>query len=58
VVSNVGFWKSAPRQEELRSRLFVFLDDNSIVDFDRADEVADRLVDLAKANQHKLSRSG
>jgi len=56
-VSNVGFWKSAPRQEELRGRLFVFLDDNSIVDFDRADEVADRLMDLAKANQHKLSRS-
>jgi len=38
--------------------LFVFLDDNSIVDFDRADEVADRLMDLAKANQHKLTRSG
>jgi type I restriction enzyme R subunit len=56
-VSNVGFWKSAPRQEELRGRLFVFLDDNSIVDFELADELADRLMDLAKANQHKLTRS-
>jgi type I restriction enzyme R subunit len=56
-VSNVGFWKSAPRQEELRGKLFVFLDDNEIVDFDRADAVADRLMDLAKANQGKLVRS-
>ncbi len=56
-VSNVGFWKSAPRQEELRGKLFIFLDDNSIVDFDRADAVADRLMDLAKANHEKLKRT-
>jgi type I restriction enzyme, R subunit len=55
-VSIVGFWKSAPRQEELRGKLFVFIDDNEVVDFDRADAVADRLMDLAKANQHKLAR--
>lgn len=55
-VSNVGFWKSAPRQEELRGRLFIFLDDNEIVEFDRADAVADRLMELAKANHHKLER--
>ncbi|MFP2904761.1 type I restriction endonuclease subunit R [Pyxidicoccus sp. 3LFB2] len=56
-VSNVGFWKSATRQEELRGKLFIFLDDNEIVDFDRADAVADRLMDLAKANHAKLARS-
>lgn len=56
-VRNVGFWKSAPRQDELRGRLFMFLDDNSIVDFDRADAVADRIMELAKANHDRLSRS-
>ena len=55
-VRNVGFWKSAPRQEELRGSLFVFLDENEIVEFDRADAVADRLMELAKANQDKLER--
>lgn len=55
-VSNVGFWKSATRQEDLRGKLFVFLDDNNVVDFDRADAVADRLMDLAKANHERLRR--
>lgn len=55
-VSNVGFWKSATRQEELRGKLFVFLDDNNVVDFDSADAAADRLMDLAKANHAKLTR--
>jgi type I restriction enzyme R subunit len=55
-VTNVGFWKSAPRQDELRGRLFMFLDDNEIVDFERADAVADRLMELAKANHYKLER--
>jgi type I restriction enzyme R subunit len=55
-VSNVGFWKSATRQEELRGRLFVFLDENNAIDFDQADAVADRLMDLAKANHAKLTR--
>jgi type I restriction enzyme R subunit len=55
-VSNVGFWKSATRQEELRGKLFIFLDDNNVVDFDAADGVADRLMDLAKANHVKLTR--
>jgi type I restriction enzyme R subunit len=57
-VSNVGFWKSATRQEELRNKLFVFLDENEVVDFDRADALADRLMDLAKANHARLARGG
>ena len=36
------------------AKIFVFLDDNEIVHFDHADAVADRLMDLAKANQQKL----
>lgn len=53
-VSNVGFWRSAPRQEELRDKIFMFLDENEIVDFDRADALADRLMELAKANGDRL----
>ncbi|MEM1206790.1 MAG: restriction endonuclease subunit R, partial [Acidobacteriota bacterium] len=52
----VGFWQNAPRQEQLRGQIFIFLDENEIVDFDRADAVADRLMELAKANQPKLVR--
>jgi type I restriction enzyme R subunit len=57
-VSNVGFWKSAIRQDDLRGKIFVFLDDNNVVDFDRAEAVADRLMDLAKANHERLARGG
>jgi len=55
-VSNVGFWKSAIRQDDLRGEIVVFLDDNDVVDLESADAVADRLMDLAKANQAKLTR--
>ena len=55
-VNVVGFWKNAPRQEELLGRIFMFLDESEIVDFDRADAVADMLMELAKANDHKLTR--
>jgi hypothetical protein len=57
-VTTVGFWKSAPLQSELHGKLFVFLDENEVVDFDQADVVADRLLDLAKANHEKLKRRG
>ena len=56
-VDVVGFWQNAPRQEEVRGRIFIFLDESEIVDFDRADAVADRLMDLAKANHHKLTKA-
>jgi type I restriction enzyme R subunit len=54
--STVGFWKSAPRQEELRDKVFMFLDENEIVDFDRADALADRIMELGKANADKLAK--
>jgi type I restriction enzyme, R subunit len=50
----VGFWSNAHAQEVLRGQIFTFLDDYEVVDFDRADGVADRLMELAKANRHKL----
>jgi type I restriction enzyme R subunit len=55
-VGAVGFWKSVPRQEELRSKLFMFVDENEIVDFERADALADRLMDLVKANAERLGK--
>jgi type I restriction enzyme R subunit len=50
----VGFWSNPHAQEVLRSQIFTFLDDYEVVEFDRADAVADRLMELAKANRHKL----
>lgn len=50
----VGFWKNATRQEELRGQVFTFLTDLELVEFARADDVADSIMELAKANQSKL----
>jgi type I restriction enzyme R subunit len=53
-VSIVDFWKNAHAQEELRGQIFEFLDCKDVVSFERADAVADRLMELAKANQARL----
>ena len=61
----VGFWKSASRQDVLRSDLFRFLvgDDEVLVgdhegeeifDLGRADAISERLMELAKANHDEL----
>ncbi len=52
--SVVGFWSNAYAREVLRGQIFTFLDDYEIVPFEDADGVADRLMELAKANQDKL----
>jgi type I restriction enzyme R subunit len=52
--SVVGFWSNAHAREVLRGEIFTFLDDYEIVPFEDGDAVADRLMELAKANQHKL----
>jgi type I restriction enzyme R subunit len=52
----VGFWSNAHAQEVLRGQIFTFLDDYEVVDFDRADAVSDRLMELAKANRQKLMK--
>ena len=53
--SVVGFWSNAHAREVLRGEIFTFLDDYEIVPFARADAVADRLMELAKANEQKLA---
>jgi hypothetical protein len=53
----VGFWSNAYAQEVLRGQIFEFLDEYEIVAFDRADPVAGRVMELAKANQGKLRKA-
>lgn len=55
-VGIVGFWGKSTAREGLRSWMFMSLDDADVVPFDRLDAVADRLMELAKANHHKLTR--
>lgn len=52
----VGFWSNLHAQEVLGSEIFTFLDDYEIVEFDRAEAVAGRIMELAKANQHNLAK--
>ena len=56
-VSIVDFWKNAHAQEVLRGALFMFVTDHEIVPFESADHVADRLLELARANHEKLVKS-
>ncbi|AHK78158.1 restriction endonuclease subunit R [Ectothiorhodospira haloalkaliphila] len=50
------FWKPShlPDQEALRQHLFTTLMIKGVVSFDRASEVAQRLLDLARSNHDKL----
>lgn len=50
----VGFWKNAHAQEVLRGGVFTFLHDREVVPFDSADALADRILELAKANHSRL----
>lgn len=53
----VGFWRNPHAQDVLHKWTVQFLDDQGdVVPFDRLGAVADRLVELAKANHHKLVR--
>jgi type I restriction enzyme, R subunit len=52
----VGFWQNAHAQQVLRHWAVQFLDEHEIIDFEHLAEVADRIVELAKVNHHKLVR--
>ncbi len=56
-VSVVGFWRATIAQQQLRGQVFAFLADNDVVVFERAGVVADRLMELAKANHERLVRA-
>ncbi|MCB9736464.1 MAG: type I restriction endonuclease subunit R [Deltaproteobacteria bacterium] len=53
----VGFWAKAQAKSALRSAIFVTLDDAALVDFAALDALSDRLLELAKANHHRLVRA-
>ncbi len=54
----VGFWKNPHAREVLRGQVFTFLDDHEIVDFDRAEAVADKVMEWAKASHDKYEGKG
>jgi len=52
----VGFWGKVQARTALRNWVFQTLDRADVLPFERLDEVADRLVELAKVNHEKLVR--
>lgn len=52
----VGFWRNQHAQDTLRKWIVGFLDDRDVLPYDKLPEVADRLLDLARANHHRLTR--
>ena len=52
----VGFWQNAHAQTVLRKWIFQYLDGKDVLPIERLQEVADRIVELAKANHGKLTR--
>ena len=59
----VGFWHNPPEREQLRRRIIHRLDEtrledgSDLFDYDWLPQVADRLMELAKANHHRLVNS-
>ena len=50
----IGFWSKPQARESLRSWLFTTLDNANVLPFKRLDAVADKLMELAKANHRRL----
>ena len=55
IISTVGFWDNATKQDELRKAVKRRLDRSELFDFNSLDELSVELVDLAKANQQRLA---
>lgn len=49
-----GFWRNPVRQDELRGQIFMFLVDEDVVPLERAELVAGRVMELARANHQRL----
>ena len=52
----VGFWSRAQKQNGLRNWIFMTLDRADLLPFAQIDPVADKLMELAKANHRRLVR--
>ena len=55
-ISIVGFWSKPQTRDALRSWIFMTLDDADAVPFEQLDALADKLMELARANHHRLVR--
>ncbi len=53
-ISTVRFWDNPTKQDELRKSIKRNLDQSDLFEYKSLDELAVDLVDLAKANQHRL----
>lgn len=51
----VGFWENPTKQDEMRRSIKVRLDESDLFDFADLDELAVKVVAVAKANRHKLT---
>jgi type I restriction enzyme R subunit len=52
----VRFWHNPLPQEELRKKIIHALDDRNLFDFAEQAAVADRLMELSKANQALIAK--
>lgn len=52
----VRFWQNLHAQDDLRAELINLLDDRDMLPFEKLPSVADKLVELAKANQPLISQ--
>jgi type I restriction enzyme, R subunit len=51
----VAFWENPTKQDEMRKSIKRQLDDSHLFDYDTLDELSVKVVDVAKANQRKLT---
>ena len=54
IISTVGFWDNATKQDELRKAIKLSLDDSDLFTLKSLDELSVELRDLTKANQQRL----
>jgi len=55
-IALADFWNKPPAQEALRKRIFQILDDGNVLPLPKLEELADRLLELARVNHAKLVR--
>ena len=54
IIRVVGFWDNPTKQDDLRKRVKQSLDASDLFTYEHLDELSVQLVDLARANQHRL----
>ncbi len=53
-IARVDFWRNAEAQRTMRNWVFQYFDQHEVVPFDTAEELSDRIVQLAKARHGRL----